>query len=828
MPQILDVSFGGLQGLVHPNRTPFEEAIQATDCFLDDNTVSGRTGYRSLMAASVAFAGTPQFIGRFQPSLAIPARTVVVISGNVWLITDATSETASDAVATQIGTGIFGATDNISGAQEGTNFYLSTDNAVPKWVRITSALVISTLQQLPAPPLPSFVLSTLTFTQFSTPPSAGWTFAAGLSGSAAGVAPWSQLTGTVGGTGTYNLGATFNWSNTPWLLIACSPETLSGGGGQFKISLGNAGNTFVDVQTISDPPNTNGSPFCTYLYLTGLDQTVLSAITQIRFTQIGPTVDPFCVLGYMPINTAPAPGTVPYYVTYFNSVTGAQSALSPVTNVVYNSNGLKFPTYPAARWNYNSFIGAGNASTNPDSLGVSDCFNKGKGLALPAATDFASVYTFTGVIPSGAQYANADTVRLYRGTPNGISIVGSSVYSSDGTPGNARRADGSSFTTGTGTTSDLPTNVTYWQAASTTWSIVDNTGQSASANMVYTPGGPGPQTSAMCSFAGRLVAGYSTRLYISSFAPVTAASNLIPEWPPIAVQDSDGWAFDIDPSPTEQILSIIAGDAVYICTNERVLALRSLTPGTVPFEVLNRGVIGRQAAVYAEQQLIWASYDGVYAAQNVSSTAELSQTIRIYTYQNVFAPDSTVAIGYQLRKLHVFKGAKRLRYDFVTRKWTGPDTLANSIFSVLTFPVSASITYIVTEQMWALTLDRFVERFQPFCFLDNQIGTGAGVAPPAWVYSTGFAPAVKAGFIFEVSLLASGIITAKLAKTLEALEPDEGRMLVINDQKWRTEVCISGPTDLRGKKFRVEFSGANLVTLYAAYLQREDMDARGG
>jgi hypothetical protein len=830
--QILDVPFGGLQGLVHPNRTPFEQAITATDCFLDDNTVFGRSGYRSLMAAFVAASGNAQFIGRFQPSLGVPARTVIVISGNVWLVTDASSETASDATAAQIGTATFGSTENISGAQLGTNFYLATDAAIPKWVRITSAFSLAVLQQLPVPVLPAFTLSTLTFTQFTLPP-ANWTFALGLSGSAAGVSPWTQLTGTVSGTGTYDLTVAgsipaYNWANTAWLLVACSPETISGGGGQFKISLGNAANSFVDVQTIVDPPNTNGSPFCVYLYLAGLDQTILKAVTQIRFTQIGPTTDPFCVLGYMPINTAPAPGTVPYYVTYYNSVTQSESALSPVTNVVYNNNGLKYPTYPAARWNYNNFIGAGTASTNPDSLNVSACFNKGAGLAFPTATSFASVYTFSGTIPAGAQYTNADTVRLYRGTPNGISLVGSSVYSSDGTAANARRADASMWTTGTGTTTDLPTNVSYWQAAGTTWTITDNIGQSAAANAVYNPGGPGPQTSTMCSFAGRLVAGYGTRVYISSFTPVTAASNLIPQWPPIAVQDSDGWAFDIAPTPTEQILSIVSGDAVYICTNKRVLALRSLTPGTVPFEVLNRGVIGRQAALYAEQQLIWASYDGVYAAQNVSSTSEISQSIRIYVYLNSFVPDSTVAIGYQLRKLHVFKGKKRLRYDFVTSKWTGPDTLANSIFSVTSFPVSASSTFIITEQMWALTSDRFVTRFQPSCVFDNQIGTAVGVPPPPWVYSTGFAPAVKPGFISEVSLLASGVITAKIAKTLDGLEPSEGRTFVMNDQLSRTEVAVSGPTDLRGNKLRVEFGGVNTVTLYAAYVKREDIEARGG
>jgi hypothetical protein len=68
----------------------------------------------------------------------------------------------------------------------------------------------------------------------------------------------------------------------------------------------------------------------------------------------------------------------------------------------------------------------------------------------------------------------------------------------------------------------------------------------------------------------------------------------------------------------------------------------------------------------------------------------------------------------------------------------------------------------------------------------------------------------------------------QLAKTLDALEPDESRMLVANDQLWRTEVDFPGPTDFRGKKLRVEFSGPNQVTLYSAYMMREEIDARGG
>lgn len=830
MPEILDIHFGGLSGLVHPNRVPFPQAITATDCFLDDDTVTGRTGYRSALQTFIASSGNPQFMGRFQPDITLPAHTVVVISGNVWLVTEPSSDYASDSIATELSTGTFGATDSISGSQLGTNYYLATDNVVPKWVRITSALSLEVLQQLPTPPLPSFSLSSLAFVSFPVYTS-HWTFAGGLSGSTPGISTWTSITGTIGGTATQDLtlggsADALDLQNTKWLLVVCSPETQSGGGGQFKISLGNSG-VYTDVQTIYDTFG-GDSPYAVYLLLDGIDKTVLQKVDAIRFTQVGPTTDPFSVLGYMVINTPPEPGTVPYFVTYFNSVTGAESVLSPVTNVVYNNNGVVFPQYAAARWHFNSFISAGTASTNPETLTTDANFNAGAGLQSPAATDFAPVYTFTGTVAIGAQYDKSDTVRLYRGTPAGISLVGSSVYSTDGTAANAKRADGSSFTTGTGTNSDLPSNVTYWQASGTTWSITDNTGMSASANMIYSAGGPGPRTVTMAGYAGRLIAAYANRVYISSFTPVTASSNLVPEWPPIAIQDSNGWSFDIDPSPTEQILSVVSGDAVYICTNSRILVLRDLTPGTVPFDVYNRGVIGRHAALYAEEQLLWASYDGVYSAQNVSNTSELSQAIRIYVYEDQFQPDSTVAIGYQLRKLHVFKGSIRLRHDFVTQKWTGPDTLSNSVFMAISFVGTSNLQCALQEQLWVLTNDLFVERFQPFCFLDNQIDVGAGTVPNAWVYSTGFARTAKPGYVCELSVLASGLVTAKVAKTLDALEPDEARMLVANDQLWRTEVDFPGPTDLRGKKLRVEFSGTNTVTLYSAHVTREEIDARGG
>jgi hypothetical protein len=322
----------------------------------------------------------------------------VVAGGHVYLITDPSSETASDSSVTDLGL-VFGATDNISGAPLTSNFYLATDNATPKWVRINSGFTLETLAQLPTAAIPTFTLSQPSLKLFSGLPAP--TTAGGVTVTSSGVSNWYNVQGSIGGTATYDLtngGAisAYNWANTKWLFVLCSPETISGGNGTFKIEIGNAGGTWAPVGTITDPVGTSGSPWCVFSLMQGLDTSVTSAVTQMRFTQLGPTTDPFSVSGFMPISTPPQTGEVDYYVTYYNSVTGAESTLSSKLAVVYNNLGITYPSFTAAHWNYNAFQSLGTKTANPDTMSISDCFNKGQGLALPLSTDFASVYTFSG------------------------------------------------------------------------------------------------------------------------------------------------------------------------------------------------------------------------------------------------------------------------------------------------------------------------------------------------------------------------------------------------------------------------------------------------
>lgn len=665
MSVLYPIPLVGLSALNDPHLNTLGEALIVSNCDTDHDAVEGRGGYRSALPGAISGSGVPQLFIRFRPS-AQSQRFVAVIGGSIYLITDPSSETASDGTVTLLMASAYSATENVCAAQLNASMYLCNETTPAVAYRITSDYTLHLLASLPQAVQPTFTLSTLAVTQLHGLSTTGTTLTIGTST----VAGWDQISGAIGNVAIYTFATPFNLQNIGWLMVLCSPETISGGNGTFKIEIGTSGGTYVPLGVIQDPPNTNGSPWVVYASLLGLDPAVLGAVAKIRFTQLGPTVDPFNVYGVMPIPTAPEAGTVNYYVTYFNSVTGVESTLSTPIPVVYNNSGVVFPIFLAGHWNFNSFQPLGTKSSNPDTQSTSDNFNKGIGLAYPAASDFASVYTFTGTIPPAAQFPNADTVRLYRSTSVGISLVGSSVYSTDGTAANALRANSTPWTTGTGTNSDLPANVTYWQATGTTWSITDNTGSAASENLTYTAGGPFPPSTQMTAYRGRLASIYQNQVSISSFTPVGTTTNPVPEWPPIAIIEADGWAYDVSPSPTEIGYCVDGdGDALYIGTTACVRSMSDVSPDSPPFVIMRRGVIGRYAYGFYEQQFFWASWDGVYMSVNQSSVVELTEPIRTY-YTQVFQPDGTVNVRYQDRKLYVFKGRSYLRFDFVKKRWS--------------------------------------------------------------------------------------------------------------------------------------------------------------
>ena len=836
MADLLPVPFGGYAALNDPHLLHLQEAFTITDCYTDYDSVIGRNGYRSALASYIASTGLCQHFGRFVVS-ATSERIVVVIGGNIYLITEPSTETASDGSVTTLATGTFGSTDNVCGVAHGTNYYLNNDATTNTSVRINSSYSLEALIALPTAALPSYTPSQLGIIFFGdyAVNHGYWT----LSGmSAVHATPtalngWTTLNGSPGSTATYDLthgGAisAYNWGNLQWLMVLCSPQTASGGAGTFSIELVDTSGNVYQLNTISDPPNTNGSPFIVYCSLAsaGLDPSL--PISAIRFTIL--SGGDFDVSGCMPVTTSPEAGTVNYYVTYYDSVTGNESTLQSVgLPIIYNNLGVVNVGYQAARWNYNAFINAGFQGINPDTLTDSDLFNKGAGLAYPAWTSFAPVYTFTGTIPSGAQWPNADTVRLWRTTPNGISLVETSVYSTNGLQSGAERADGSAWTgpSGypvnalTGTASDAFPGTTYWQSSGTTWSITDNTGANPNANQTYQAGGPMPPATQMTAMAGRIAIIYQNQVSISNFTPVGVDTNPIPQWPPIAIETANGWSYDVSPAPTELGYAIDGtGDALYIGTSEMIRSMSDLSPNSPPFVIMRHGVVGRQAYGFFEQAFFWASYDGVYMAINQSQVNELTEPIRQY-YVNTFQPDSTVVVRYQSRKLYVIKGQTMLRFDFVKKRWSGPHTLADSIFSGISYTSTEQI-----EQMWLLTTStsvnpRYLGRWQSSCSLDMQIGvTTTGYKIPDWVYSSGFDMQSNPGTINGVMLDSSSAVNVELCKVAVPIVPTSARTLFTTAQVGIDECWFPGAPDLRGYKFRFQFTATNATVLRRAAYER--------
>ena len=808
MADLNPIPFGGLAALDDPHLLTIQQGLTVQDCYLDTDAIAGRNGYRSALAGAVTGSGTPQHMGRFRPT-ATSERIVVVIGGNIYLITEPSSETASDGTEALLGTGSFGTGDNVSGSPLGTNYYLVNDQNPATAFRIDSSYTLHALLGLPQAAQPSFNLSTLTVIYFNALTAAY----SGLTSSSTVTVNWEQLSGTTGSTARFDLtsgggpAAGYAWQNTQWIMVTCSPETISGGNTNFQVSLTDVSSNVYPLGTISDPPNTNGSPWCVFFNLSGLG--ITANIKYLTFTQgvkaSGSGADPFCISAFMAFPTAPEPGTVDYYVTYYNSVIGVESTLSTPLPVNYGGAPPIFPATQVGRWNYNTFQNLGPRSTNPDTMTNSDMFNKGDGLAYPSSADFAPVYTFSGPIPAAAQFPNADTVRLYRSTPVGISLVGSSIYTT--------RADGSAWTTGTGTASDFPDNYTFQTSGGTLWSITDNTGSTASANLTYVAGGPFPQTEQLSGYAGRLVSVYSNQVNISSFTPVGVSTNPVPQWPPIAIESDDGWSYDVSPAPTELGYVVNGdGDAVYIGTSEMVRSMNDLTPNSPPFVIMRRGVLCRFAGGFFEQYFMWASADGVYMSANQTEPIELTQPIRNY-YMNVFNPTSAVVLAYQARKLFVFQGNTFLRFDFIKKRWS-TGTLADQVIMAISYVSSTQI-----EELWIMTAGRKIGRWQASCNEDMQIGTtpNSGAAIPAWVFSTGFQAAVPSpNTVIGIQLDASGPISVQLAKVANAIVPTTARNIFTTDQPGIDECWFPGAPDFRGFKMRFQFTAQNSVTLRRA------------
>jgi hypothetical protein len=819
-----EIQFGGLEALDADEKIPVNKAFDATNCIVDDNSLRGRNGYRALTAAAIG-AGAVQFLARYRPS-STSARTVVVRGGTVYVVTDPSSETATDGAATSLGTP-FGASAAISGAQLGKYFYLASDETPATWRRINPSFVLESITSLPQAALPTVATTNLTLTLLSS--LAAPVAALGAVVAASGVTDWTNISGTVGGTVIYTLAATYDWTSTKWLFVACSPESTSGGGGTFAVEVATAAGAFEQLAVIGDTPG-DGSPYAVYLSLQGLTAATRSAAKRLRFRQVGPTTDPFSVSSFMPVPSAPAPGEVLYYVTYYNSVTGQESQLSDKATVVYSSDNVTPPSFHAARWNYNTFYDQGTKSTNPDSFPSADLWNKGANISSPSSSEFALIRTFSGTVPTAAQPAASDTVRLWRLTSVGIRLVGTSNYTT--------RADGSAWTVAgsTGTASDLPVGATTWAAFA--WSIADNAGDAALSHALYKAGGTPPPCTALAAVNGRLVAGGDpanpNRVNISSYLPFGQNSDPFPQFPAIPLISADGWSFDIAPTSSEGVLSCVAGDrALYILTNEATYLLTNLDApltGTPPlYKVWERGTISRRAQCWAEEALYYCAHDGIYMTEARANAAELTKPIR-RLFRSWFQPDSTVVVGYQDRKLFAVAGTRMLRFDFVTQTWTR-HTLGHTMSHGDDWRDPTG----VYQQMVFLASTGNAYRWQPGLSPTdaNRATTDGGTTIPAWTYSTGFS--LRAVFVPGSG---AGDVKTRMRSVFADVAGGTVLASIYKDattSPLRTETLQAGehqkpfPPDLTAYKWRIGLAASvNAVQVRRLLWERPSVAGEGG
>lgn len=685
---------GGMQSLDADELVPIGRALAASDLYLDDDTWKARNGYRAATAAALAAGGAAQFATRFRPS-PTSARTVYGVAGGIYTVTDPVSETALG-TASLAGTP-FGTTANLSAAQLGRYLYLATDESGIPWDRMDFNYNLVGLGSLPQGAIPAVNLGTLSVVKFvslAAAPVYTNTTNATFATDYISLQPTNTNNNAI-----FTFDADQNWSGYNWLFVVVSPVTQSDGGGTISISISTSGGTFEKIGEVFDTPG-HGSPSCVYLPLTGLTSATRAAARKIRFTN-DTNLRFYIVHGYMAVPSAPSDSPSKYAVSFQNSLTLQESPLSDYVTVVYSTNAIVIPSFHSVyRDGGVAFDESPSMSANPDTLDRSRLFNKGGGTAYPRSYEFAAIPTLSGNIPAGDQSPQSDTVRLWRTTSTGLRLVKTQTL----------------------------------VGGETTWSITDDQGDGALTHDLFRPGGTPPQATCLTARAQRLIAAYQNRVYISSFIATSMSSDPYPQFPDIAVEDSDGWSFDIAPSNVEQVQFLCNGDALYIVTNEATYVMTQLEPNSPPFKIFERGAMGRRACCWAENRLFVASHDGVYSFANRAAPDELSQEIR-RMYVEWLGPDSTVAVAYQSRKLYVFKGTRFLRFDFVKRRWTRGVVAHTLLHPAVWRDPGSSV-----QNMWFLASDRNIYRWQP----DYVVGSAsaatddAGTPLPAWVYESGF------------------------------------------------------------------------------------------
>lgn len=290
----LPVPFGGLSALLADELVPLDAAIVAEDCEVDDDTLSGRSGSRSVLpgGGAVSGSGLAQGLWRYRPG-PTQAVTVAAIGGGIWTVSDPSSEVASDGAATLRGTP-FGSSGSISAAQLGRNLYLATDEADVAMCRLRPDYTIETLGTIAQPPKPAVrPYAPLSFTLYSdlAAPVTTGTVVYGTSGipTAAQTAGWRSVTRTGAGdnpaagvTLQFRLAADFDARAHDWLVIAIVPYDNNSPTGAVEVQLGReVSGSAADLTTVGqthDVPPIGGSPNLLYCSLLGLPANVREAV----------------------------------------------------------------------------------------------------------------------------------------------------------------------------------------------------------------------------------------------------------------------------------------------------------------------------------------------------------------------------------------------------------------------------------------------------------------------------------------------------------------------------------------------------------------------
>lgn len=817
MGELSAIPIGGVEALLGDELVGFDSALEAHNCYVDDGQISGRNGYRSILPSATAIGSgsdVPQGVWRFRPSLS-SARTIVVAAGTVYLVTDRSAEGLSDGTVTSLGN-VFGATATVSGVQSGRYFYLFSDESPTKSVRITPSYTLEVMTSLSAPTDVTHTLAKPQTVRYTMTPVTSTSPACYVSHVSPGGATYSDFWFVYGsptqrtrppqgGYLTFDLGATQDWSSYAYIACMVSPRRSWASSDHPVVTIEvSADNTsYAKIGEVYDGlPEEKYGPTVAYLPLTGMGSEALQQVRYVRYTlsnagEVWGSQGCFWgVYGHCLIAMVSGVGTYYYKFTAKNSSTGVRSPMSGTADgyavTVTKLSKDDVPKYHSlscdkANGGVEDYTDHGTCSVDYTSEPTYRIANYNMGLALPPRDKWSGIPTLTCAIPVDSRYPNADTIELWRMTPNGWRLAGTKTLT----------------------------------GGETTVSITDGGGDVVQSAELYQPFGSQQRAYAACARAGaRLVAGLSNQLSISSYIAPGETADPIPSWPPTATEDWHGWSFQIAPSTAEQIISLQDGDYLYVLTNLAVHTMLNVQPGSPFYKSSAHGCVGRNAAIVCELGLVYASADAIYVLDGRGPNTELTQRVR-RLYASWFAPNSSVVLGYQNRKLYAFCGSKYMRYDIVTGTWT-TGTIAGTVAAAASWVDPGNP---VVERLCLLFTDRRVALWESSATSDLMFGATAGTSIQNWLYSTGMAASSVKTKVGRFLVDATGTVRVGIARTADGgLEREK----VVEQGQDGAPRELPAWSDASSYQWRVVFQAANGVRLRRAMWSRDGLDAMGG